>query len=141
CTPTKTLVASAYAAHLARRAADYGVLAGDVRVDMPRVKARADSVVAKSRAGLEGWLRNMQHCTLIDGHARLEGPTRVRVGDMQLTAPRIFINVGARARVPQLPGIARVPYLLNTSILALDRVPEHLAVIGGSYIGLEFAQI
>jgi pyruvate/2-oxoglutarate dehydrogenase complex dihydrolipoamide dehydrogenase (E3) component len=141
CTPTKTLVASAYAAHLARRAADYGIMTGDVHVDMPRVKARADSVVANSRSGLEGWLRGMEHCTLIDGHARFESPTCVRVGDMQLTASRIFINVGARALVPPLPGVDRVPYLLNTSILALDRVPQHLAVIGGSYIGLEFAQI
>jgi pyruvate/2-oxoglutarate dehydrogenase complex dihydrolipoamide dehydrogenase (E3) component len=141
CTPTKTLVASAYAAHLARRAGDYGVVAGDVRVDMPRVKARADGVVAGSRARLEGWLRGMERCTLIDGHARFEGPTRVSVGDLQLTAPRIFINVGARALIPALPGVDRVPYLVNTSILALDRVPQHLAVVGGSYIGLEFAQI
>jgi pyruvate/2-oxoglutarate dehydrogenase complex dihydrolipoamide dehydrogenase (E3) component len=141
CTPTKTLVASAYAAHLARRAADYGISVGEIRVDMPRVKARADSVVANSRSSLEGWLRGMEHCTLIDGHARFEGPSRVRVGDMQLTASRIFINVGARALIPNLPGIDRVKYLVNTSILALDRVPEHLGVIGGSYIGLEFAQI
>ncbi len=142
CTPTKTLVASAYAAHLARRAIDYGVvLDGAVRVDMRRVKARADAVVANSRAGLEKYLRGMAGCTVIEGHARFAGPDRVRVGGEVLTAPRIFINVGGRAAVPDLPGIAEVPFLTNSSILALDRLPEHLIVVGGSYVGLEFAQI
>jgi pyruvate/2-oxoglutarate dehydrogenase complex dihydrolipoamide dehydrogenase (E3) component len=141
CTPTKTLVASAYAAHLARRAADYGVTTGEIKVDMARVKARMDAVVANSRDGLEGWLRGMQRCTVIEGHARFESATTVRVGTMQLTASRIFINVGGRALVPDMPGVDRVPYLNNSSILALERVPEHLAVVGGSYIGLEFAQI
>jgi pyruvate/2-oxoglutarate dehydrogenase complex dihydrolipoamide dehydrogenase (E3) component len=141
CTPTKTLVASAYAAHLARRGSEYGVVTGDIRVDMPRVKARADAVAAKSSMSVESWLRGMERCTVIEGHARFEGPTSVRVGSMQLTAPRIFINVGGRALIPKLPGVDRVPYLVNSSILALDRVPEHLAIVGGSYIGLEFAQI
>jgi pyruvate/2-oxoglutarate dehydrogenase complex dihydrolipoamide dehydrogenase (E3) component len=142
CMPTKTLVASAYAAHLARRAADYGVmLEKPPRIDMPRVKARADAVSARARKGVEGWLRGMRGCTVIEGHARFEAPDRLRVGEDLLGAPRIFINVGGRAFVPALSGIDRVPYLTNTSMLALDRVPEHLVVVGGSYVGLEFAQM
>ncbi len=142
CTPTKTLVASAYAAHLARRAQEYGVmLDGEVSIDMVRIKARADAVVADSRNGLEGWLRSMSRCTVIQAQARFEGPQTIRAGDQLLTAPRIFINVGGRALIPNLPGVDRVPYLVNSSILALDRVPKHLAIVGGSYIGLEFAQI
>lgn len=142
CMPTKTLVASAYAAHLARRSADFGIrIDGPVRIDMPRVKARADSVIMNARTGVEKSLREMAGCTVFDGHARFEGPTSVRVGDEVLSAPRIFINVGGRALVPDLPGIRDVPYLTNTSILALDKVPEHLVVIGGSYVGLEFAQM
>jgi pyruvate/2-oxoglutarate dehydrogenase complex dihydrolipoamide dehydrogenase (E3) component len=142
CMPTKTLVASAYAAHLARRGGDYGVVSGGpVRVDMARVKARADAVTANARTSVEGWLRGMPGCTVIEGHARFEGPDTIRVGEQLLTAPRIFINVGGRAAVPDLPGIDRVPFLTNTSLLALDRLPEHLVVVGGSYIGLEFAQM
>jgi pyruvate/2-oxoglutarate dehydrogenase complex dihydrolipoamide dehydrogenase (E3) component len=141
CTPTKTLVASAYAAHLARRAAEYGVNTGPVQIDMAKAKARADTVSANSRNGVEGWLRSMERCTVIQGHARFEGPKSVRVGDALLTASRIFLNVGGRANIPDLPGIDRVPYLTNSTILGLDQVPEHLAVVGGSYIGLEFAQI
>jgi pyruvate/2-oxoglutarate dehydrogenase complex dihydrolipoamide dehydrogenase (E3) component len=142
CTPTKTLVASAQAAHTARRAADYGVLVdGAIRVDMAKVKARADTVVANSRLGLDGWLRSMKGGTLIEGHARFEAPDRLRVGADLLTAPRIFINVGGRPSVPPLPGINDVPFLTNRTMLDLDRVPEHLLVVGGSYIGLEFAQM
>lgn len=142
CMPTKTLVASAYAAHLARRAADYGiVMDGAIKVDMRKVKARADAVSTNARTGLEKYLRGMNGCTVIEGHARFEGPDRVRVGDELLTAPRIFINVGGRASVPDLSGINDVPYLTNTSMLALDHLPEHLVVIGGSYVGLEFAQM
>jgi pyruvate/2-oxoglutarate dehydrogenase complex dihydrolipoamide dehydrogenase (E3) component len=142
CMPTKTLVASAYAAHLARRGADYGiVLDAPVRIDMARVKARADTVASNARQNLETWLRGMANCTVIDGHARFEGPDRLRVGDQVISAPRIFLNVGGRASVPDMPGIDEVPYLTNTSILALDKVPEHLVVVGGSYIGLEFAQM
>jgi pyruvate/2-oxoglutarate dehydrogenase complex dihydrolipoamide dehydrogenase (E3) component len=142
CMPTKTLVASAYAAHLARRATDYGVaVEGHIRIDMPRVKARADAVSAAARAGVERRLRGMPNCTVFQGHARFESPTVVRVGDERLSAPRIFINVGGRALVPDMPGIDRVPYLTNTSILTLDRVPGHLVVVGGSYVGLEFAQM
>jgi len=142
CTPTKTLVASAYAAHLARRATDYGViLDAPIRVDMTRVKARAAAVSANARAGVEGWLRGMQGCTVITGAARFVGQHTVAVGEERLTAPRIFINVGGRAIVPNLAGIDQIPYLTNTSMLALDRVPRHLIVIGGSYVGLEFAQM
>jgi pyruvate/2-oxoglutarate dehydrogenase complex dihydrolipoamide dehydrogenase (E3) component len=142
CMPTKTLVASAYAAHLARRAADYGVmLDAPPRIDMARVKARADAVSAKARAGVENWLRGMKGCTVINSHARFVAPDTVSVGEERLTAPRIFIDVGGRAAVPPLPGVDQVPYLTNTSLLALDRLPEHLIIIGGSYIGLEFAQM
>jgi pyruvate/2-oxoglutarate dehydrogenase complex dihydrolipoamide dehydrogenase (E3) component len=142
CMPTKTLVASAYAAHLARRAADYGVmLDAPPRIDMARVKARADAVSANSRAGIEGWLRAMKGCTVLKGHARFVGPDTVSVGEERLTAPRIFIDVGGRALVPSLPGIDEVPYLTNSSLLSVDRVPEHLIIVGGSYVGLEFAQI
>jgi len=142
CMPTKTLVASAYAAHLARRGADFGVMFdGPVRVDMPRVKARADTVSGNARASVEKRLRGLAGCTVLQGHARFEAHDRVRVGDQELTASRIFINVGGRALVPPMPGIAEVKYLTNTSMLALDQVPEHLVVVGGSYIGLEFAQM
>lgn len=142
CTPTKTLVASAYAAHLARRAADYGVLiAGEIAVDMKRVKARADAVATNSRNGLETWLRSMEYLTVFQGQACFENANTLRVGDERLTAPQIFINVGGRARVPEMPGLQEIDYLTNTSILALDNLPRHLVVVGGSYIGLEFAQI
>ncbi|RQH05372.1 FAD-containing oxidoreductase [Paraburkholderia dinghuensis] len=142
CMPTKTLVASAYAAHLARRGAEYGVvLDGPVRIDMTRVKARADEVSRNARTGVENWLRGMKGCTVLQGAARFESPDTLAVGDERLRAPRIFINVGGRANVPDLPGIDRVSTLTNTSMLALESVPEHLVVIGGSYIGLEFAQM
>ncbi|MEX3856735.1 FAD-containing oxidoreductase [Paraburkholderia sp. BR10923] len=142
CMPTKTLVASAYAAHLARRGAEYGVvLDGPVRIDMARVKARADEVSRNARTGVERWLRGMKGCTVLQGSARFESPDTVVVGDEYLRAPRIYVNVGGRAIVPNLPGIDQVSTLTNTSMLALDRVPEHLVVIGGSYIGLEFAQM
>jgi pyruvate/2-oxoglutarate dehydrogenase complex dihydrolipoamide dehydrogenase (E3) component len=142
CTPTKTLVASAYAAHLARRAADYGVvLEGSVRVDMKAVKARADALVADWRMGVERRLREMSGCTVVQGHARFEAPDRVSVGEELLVAPRIFINVGGRALVPDMPGVNEVPFLNNRSMLELDRLPEHLIVVGGSYVGLEFAQM
>jgi pyruvate/2-oxoglutarate dehydrogenase complex dihydrolipoamide dehydrogenase (E3) component len=142
CMPTKTLVASAYAAHLARRSADYGVmLDAPVRVDMTRVKGRADAVSANARGAVESWLRGMKGCAVVLGHARFVAPDTIQVGDDQLIASRIFINVGGRAVVPDLPGVNQITYLTNTSILALDRVPEHLVIIGGSYIGLEFAQM
>ena len=142
CTPTKTLVASAQVAHAVRRAGDYGVaIEGPVRVDMAKAKARADTVAGNSRAGVERWLRSMQGCTVVQGHARFEARDRLRVGNDVLTAPRIFINVGGRPSVPPFPGVDAVPYLTNSGMLALDRVPEHLIVVGGSYVGLEFAQM
>jgi pyruvate/2-oxoglutarate dehydrogenase complex dihydrolipoamide dehydrogenase (E3) component len=142
CMPTKTLVASAYAAHVARRGADYGIVSdGAIHVDMVRVKARADAVSANARAGVEKWLRGMAGCRVLQGHARFEAPDTVRVGDELLAAPRLFINVGGRAIVPDFPRIGEVSYLTNTSILALDRSPKHLVIVGGSYIGLEFAQM
>src|SRR5689334_10007864 len=120
CMPTKTLVASAYAAHLARRAADFGVLLeGGVKIDMKKVKARADTVSTNARTGLEKYLREMTGCTVFDGHARFESPNSVRVGEELLTAPRIFINVGGRASVPAMPGINEISYLTNTTMLAL----------------------
>jgi pyruvate/2-oxoglutarate dehydrogenase complex dihydrolipoamide dehydrogenase (E3) component len=142
CMPTKTLVASAHAAHLARRAADYGVvIQGEIGIDMKRVKARADTVASNARKGVEKWLRGMAGLTVLQGHARFEGPDTVRVGDDVLRAPRIFVNVGGRAVVPDMPGVHDIPTLTNSTMLALDTVPKHLAVIGGSYIGLEFAQM
>ena len=141
CIPTKTLVASAYAAHLARRAADYGVSAGPVSVDMKAVKARKDAVSARSRTGVEGWLKSTPYLTVFEGHARFESPTTVRVGSDLLATPKIFINVGGRASIPDMPGIHEVPFLTNSSIMDVDFLPRHLVVIGGSYIGLEFAQM
>jgi pyruvate/2-oxoglutarate dehydrogenase complex dihydrolipoamide dehydrogenase (E3) component len=142
CTPTKTLVASARVAHQARRAAEYGVkLEGSVSIDMHAVKARKDTVVQTSRTNVEKWLRGMERCTVIQGHAHFESPHEVRIGDDVITAERIFINVGGRAAVPDMPGVDKVPYLTNTSILELDVLPRHLIVVGGSYIGLEFAQM
>lgn len=142
CIPTKTLVASAYAAHLARRSAEYGItIEGPVKIDMRRVKARAETVATNARQNVEKWLRGMDGLTVIEGHARFEGPDAVRVGGSLLKAPRIFINVGGRASVPDMPGIGTVDYLTNTSILKLEKVPRHLVVVGGSYIGLEFAQM
>jgi pyruvate/2-oxoglutarate dehydrogenase complex dihydrolipoamide dehydrogenase (E3) component len=141
CIPTKTLVASAYAAHVVGRAADFGVEIGGMRVDMRRVKARKDEVSGQSRTGVETWLKTMEHCTVYQGHARFESPREVRVGAQQLTAPRIFINVGGRALVPPLPGLEQVPYLTNSTMLDVDFLPKHLIIVGGSYIGLEFGQM
>jgi pyruvate/2-oxoglutarate dehydrogenase complex dihydrolipoamide dehydrogenase (E3) component len=142
CMPTKALVASAYAAHMARRASDFGVMvAAPVRVDMRAVHARAHQVTLNARANLEKWLGGMSGLTVIRGHARFESPSSLRVGDDLLTAPRIFVNVGGRATMPEMPGIRSVPVLTNTDIVALDTLPEHLVVVGGSYIGLEFAQM
>ncbi len=145
CTPTKTLVASAYAAQLARRAADYGVIIGSdgdaVSVDMKAVKARKDALVNASRKGIEQSLKKLSGCTVYEGHARFLGPKEVRVGDEVLKADKIFINVGGRASVPPIPGLDQVPYLTNSSMMDVDFLPPHLVVLGGSYIGLEFAQI
>jgi pyruvate/2-oxoglutarate dehydrogenase complex dihydrolipoamide dehydrogenase (E3) component len=141
CIPTKTLVASAHAAHTARRGADYGVATGAVSVDMAKVKARKDAIMLSDRKGVEDWLDGMAGCTVIRGHARFEDPHSIRVGDETLHAERIFLNVGGRAVVPDIPGLADVEFLTNVSILELDTLPEHLVIVGGSYIALEFAQM
>ena len=142
CMPTKTLVASAYAAHLARRAADYGVtFEGPVGVDMKRVKERQQTVVRNARHGVETWLKGMKGCTVFEGHARFESATTVRVGEEVLSAGQIFINVGGRANIPDMPGVDRVKYLTNTGMMQIDTLPKHLVIVGGSYIGLEFAQM
>jgi pyruvate/2-oxoglutarate dehydrogenase complex dihydrolipoamide dehydrogenase (E3) component len=142
CIPTKTLVASAYAVHVARRGAEYGfVVNGDVRVDMKRVKARKDEVSGRSNRGVEEWLRGLKNSTVVQGHARFHSPRTVVVNDEVLQAEKIFINVGGRASVPPLPGIHDVSFLTNSSMMDVDFLPEHLVIVGGSYIGLEFAQI
>lgn len=141
CTPTKAMVASAYAAHLARRAGDYGVETGQVSVDMTAVKARKDAIAGNSRRNNEIWLDGLKGVTLIRGHARFVGPHEVDVAGETLTAPEIFLNVGGRAATPDMPGLDTIPYLTNSSLLNVDVVPRSLVVIGGSYIGLEFAQI
>jgi len=141
CIPTKTLVASAYAAHMARRAADFGVETGPVTVDMKRVKARKDAISAKSRTGVEGMLRGTKNVTVYQGSARFESAREVSVGAARLTAERIFINVGGRAVIPDLPGLADVSYLTNSSMMDVDFLPQHLVIVGGSYVGLEFAQM
>jgi pyruvate/2-oxoglutarate dehydrogenase complex dihydrolipoamide dehydrogenase (E3) component len=142
CTPTKTLVASAYAAHLARHAAEYGVaIAGGVAVDMKRVKARKDAVVAQFRNGLTAALEATENCKLYRGHARFLSSRELEIGGERLRAERIFINVGGRASVPPMPGLDQIAYLTNTTMMEVDFLPRHLVVVGGSYIGLEFAQM
>jgi pyruvate/2-oxoglutarate dehydrogenase complex dihydrolipoamide dehydrogenase (E3) component len=141
CTPTKTLVASAYAIHVAGRGAEYGFTIGDLRVDMTRVKARKDAASARSGKGVEKWLRGTANCTVIQGHASFQSSNTVVVNDEVLEADKIFINVGGRARIPEMPGIHDVRFLDNSSIMDIDFLPEHFIIVGGSYVGLEFAQI
>ena len=142
CIPTKTLVASARAAHVTRRAGDYGVIMpGSIAVDMKKVKARKDAVVSRSSNGLEKWLRDTQNLTVIEGHARFADAHQVQVGDELLEADKFFINVGGRASMPPLRGIDEVSPLNNSTMMNVDFLPEHLIVIGGSYVGLEFAQM
>lgn len=141
CTPTKTLVASAYAIHVAGRGAEYGFSAGDLRVDIARIKARKDAASATSSKGVEQWLRGMTNCTVIQGQARFQSANTVVVNDEVLKANKIFINVGGRARVPDMSGIHDVPFLTNSSMMDLDVLPAHFIIVGGSYVGLEFAQI
>ena len=141
CTPTKTLVASAYAIHVARRGAEYGFSIDDMRVDIARVKARKDAASTTSSKGVEEWLRGTNNCTVIRGQARFQSSNTVVVGDEALQAERIFINVGGRARIPEMPGIRDVPFLTNSSIMDINFLPQHLIIVGGSYVGLEFAQI
>jgi pyruvate/2-oxoglutarate dehydrogenase complex dihydrolipoamide dehydrogenase (E3) component len=142
CIPTKTLVASARTAHVARRADDYGVaIPGSIVVDMKKVKMRKDALVRRSSEGVEKWLKNTQNLTVIEGQACFGDAQRVRVGDELFEADKIFINVGGRASVPPLGGIDEVSYLNNSTMMDVDYLPEHLIVIGGSYVGLEFAQM
>jgi pyruvate/2-oxoglutarate dehydrogenase complex dihydrolipoamide dehydrogenase (E3) component len=141
CTPTKTLVASAYAIHVARRGAEYGFTIGDIRVDLKRVKDRKDAASARSSEGVEEWLRGMTNCTVIEGQASFQSSNTVEVNGDVLQADKIYINVGGRARVPDMPGIHDVPFLTNSSIMDIDFLPEHFIIVGGSYVGLEFAQI
>lgn len=142
CTPTKAMVASAHAAHIARRGSDFGVVRKEpVVVDMKQVLARKNAIVMKSRTGVENWLRGMERCTVFTGAAHFESPNEIRVGDQVLYAKNIFLNVGARPAVPDMPGVREVPFLTSTTILDLDELPKHLIVVGGSYVGLEFAQM
>ena len=142
CIPTKTLVASAQAAHVARRAGDYGVrITGSINVDMKAVKARKDAISGRSRSGVEKWLRGMHGCTIFWGSARFTGSKQVAVNGEELRAEKIFINVGGRPSVPPIPGLDQIPYLTNTTMMGVDFLPEHLVILGGSYIGLEFAQM
>ncbi len=142
CIPTKTLVASARAAHMARRGGDFGVtIEGRIKVDMKQVKARKDGIVKQSNEGVTNWLENMENLTVYEGHGRLESANSVRVDGEVLEAARIILNVGARARIPDMPGVNAVDYLTNSSMMEVDFLPEHLVIIGGSYIGLEFAQM
>ena len=142
CIPTKALVASARAAHVVRRAPEYGVVTtGQVHVDMKVVKARKDAIVRRSNTGVEGWLKSTESLTVYEGHGRFEGPHTVRVGDDVLEATQVFIDVGARAYVPPMPGLDTVDFLTNATMMDVDVLPEHLIIVGGSYIGLEFAQM
>jgi pyruvate/2-oxoglutarate dehydrogenase complex dihydrolipoamide dehydrogenase (E3) component len=141
CIPTKALVASARVAHLTRRAAEFGIaLSGPVGTDMKRVNARMKHISHGSRTGVSGWMEGLENGRFIRGHARFESPRRVRVGEEVLEAERIFLNTGGRALAPDIPGLADVPYLTNSSMMEVDYLPEHLLIVGGSYIGLEFAQ-
>ena len=141
CVPTKTLVASARAIRQAQRGAEFGFDIGRLSVDMARVKARKDSIVMHSRQAVEAWMRGLKNAEVIVGDARFIGPATIKVEGRQLTAPRIFLNVGGRSARPPIPGIDSVTTLDNVSIMELAEVPEHLIIIGGSYIGLEFAQM
>jgi pyruvate/2-oxoglutarate dehydrogenase complex dihydrolipoamide dehydrogenase (E3) component len=142
CTPTKTMIASAYAAHLARRGAEFGVtIEGRIGVDMRAVRARKERVVEVSRKAIEASLRGTENITVFNDHARFVSAHEVAVGQNVLSAREIFINVGARPSVPAIPGLNSCRYLTSSSIIDLDEVPRHLIVIGGSYVGLEFAQM
>lgn len=142
CIPTKTMVASAYAAHLARRAADFGIsVPSPVQVDMKKVKARKDEISGKSNRGVESWLKQMANCTVFEGHARFRSAHEIEIGGIEIAAERIFINVGGRAVVPPIPGREGISYLTNSSMMNVDFLPRHLLIVGGSYIGLEFGQM
>lgn len=142
CIPTKTLVASARVAHMARRGDEFGVqISGDIKLDMKKVKARKDAVVQQSNQGVTNWMKNMEGLDVYEGHGQLESKNVINVNGVQLQADKIFINVGARARVPDMPGLDEIEYFTNSNIMDVDYLPEHLIIVGGSYIGLEFAQM
>jgi pyruvate/2-oxoglutarate dehydrogenase complex dihydrolipoamide dehydrogenase (E3) component len=141
CIPTKSLVATARVAHMARRAGDFGVTAGPVAVDMRAVKSRKDGIVQESVDGLADWLTHTDNLTLLWGEARFTDRHEVEIAGTRYRAPQIFINAGGRPAVPDWPGIAEVAYLTNVTMMGLDVLPEHLVIVGGSYIGLEFAQM
>jgi pyruvate/2-oxoglutarate dehydrogenase complex dihydrolipoamide dehydrogenase (E3) component len=142
CIPTKTLVASAYVAHMARRTGDYGIeISGAASVDMRRVKARKDEIVTQSRNVVTRWMEGLPNTTVYRGHARFAGRKAVKVNNELLSADKIIINTGGRATVPEIPGLDSVPYFTNSSMMEVDFLPEHLLIVGGSYIGLEFAQV
>jgi len=142
CIPTKTMVASAYAAQMARRAEEYGVHhGGNVRIDMEQVWKRTRGISERSRGNVESWLDGMPNVTLLRGHAMFESPRTLRVGDTVIEANEFFLNVGGRAVVPDFPGVDTVPYLTNVGMMDLRELPRHLIVVGGSYIGLEFGQM
>ena len=142
CTPTKTLVGSARAAYMAREAERFGVkISGEIAVDMAAVKARKDEIAGASNQGVTRWLEGMDNVDLIRGHARFTGPRQVEIDGETIEADKIFINTGARARVPDWDGLDEVPFLTNSSIMDVDFLPRHLVIVGGSYIGLEFAQM
>jgi pyruvate/2-oxoglutarate dehydrogenase complex dihydrolipoamide dehydrogenase (E3) component len=146
CTPTKTMVASARVAYLARRAADYGVHTGPVTIDMARVRQRKRAIVDSFRGGSERRIKQTDRLELIAGEASFADPTTISVrltdgGERELSADTIVLNIGARPAIPHIDGITDVPVLDSTSIMELDSVPDHLLVIGGGYIGLEFGQM
>ncbi len=142
CTPTKALVASARAVHMARRGGDFGFsVGGKITVDMKKVKQRKDEIVKKSNEGLGSWLESMDNVTIFHGHGRFEGPHTVSVDGEQLEAPKIFVDVGARASAPPVSGLDTVPYLNNSSMMEVDFLPKHLIILGGGYIALEFGQM
>jgi len=141
CIPTKAMVASAYVAHTARRAAEYGVGTGESAVDLAQVWKRTRGISERSRSNVENWVAGMPGVTLIRGHASFESPRSMRVGEQLIEAERIFINVGGRAVEPDFPGVHSVPYLTNVGVMDLQELPEHLLIVGGSYIGLEFGQM
>jgi pyruvate/2-oxoglutarate dehydrogenase complex dihydrolipoamide dehydrogenase (E3) component len=141
CIPTKTLIANARAAHVARHAGDFGVSTGDIRIDMKKVKARMDEVSGESRASVEKWLRDTKDCTVLTGHARFVDDHTIDIDGTRHSAERFFINVGGRASIPDIDGLDAVPYLTNATMMDVDFLPDHLVIVGGSYIAIEFAQM
>jgi pyruvate/2-oxoglutarate dehydrogenase complex dihydrolipoamide dehydrogenase (E3) component len=141
CIPTKTLIANARAAHVVRKAGEFGLSTGDVRIDMRRVKARKDEVAGESRASVEKWLRDTKGCSVLTGHARFIDDRIIDIAGTRYTAERFFINVGGRASIPHIDGLDSVPYLTNSTMMDVDFLPEHLIIVGGSYIAIEFAQM